>query len=108
MPEPAHSRGARPTQAETRDLDAAIDRAGSDRERLAELVAQFARADLDLDDHKRLMARVEPVLGREAVTDLCLEASPVFEAMAEEDELAGGVTLVVFGGQFITNPDRRP
>ena len=100
---------ARSAQQKARltELRAEIDAAGSDTGRLAAVVRALAREEVDDPGEVRELLRlVESRLGRQAVSDLFLEASPWLEPMTEEEELADGETLILFGG-WIPNPDRR-
>ena len=102
---------ARSTQQQARltELRAEIESAGSDTGRLVEVVMAIAREELvDLEAERELLHRIHARRGDLDVTDIYLEASPWFEPMSEEEELAEGETLVLFiGGGWVANRDRR-
>ncbi len=80
-------------------MRAEVDAARSDSGRLAEVVRALAREEVDDPDEIRgLLRLVESRLGCQAVSDLFLEVSPWSEPMSEEEELAEGETVILFGG----------
>ena len=75
-----------------------MDRGHGDPAWLRRLLERVQADDrLDPDDRDELLERVE--------RDLWLAEH--FEQLPEDDELAEGESLIIFGGQFVQNPDRR-